>query len=113
MGLAFPIMPAIGGLGPTELIIILIIVVVLFGASRIPSLMRSLGRGAVEFKQGMQDAKKIGAEEKDEKPVEGAEKKELPEGAGEKHDQAFASGRGAAGDPGRGFLGRAACRGLL
>jgi sec-independent protein translocase protein TatA len=41
------------GIGTQELIIILIIVLILFG-TRLPSVMRSLGRGVVEFKKGMQ-----------------------------------------------------------
>lgn len=41
------------GLGPTEWIVLGIIVLLLFG-NRLPSVMRSLGRGLVEFKKGMQ-----------------------------------------------------------
>ena len=40
------------GIGHTELIIILVVIFILFG-HRLPSVMRSLGRGVVEFKQGM------------------------------------------------------------
>ena len=49
-------------LGPTELIIILAIVVVLFGASRIGDIGGSIGRGIREFrrevKEGEQEEKK-------------------------------------------------------
>lgn len=38
--------------GVTELLILLAIVVVLFGASRIPKLARSLGQASKEFKKG-------------------------------------------------------------
>jgi sec-independent protein translocase protein TatA len=38
------------GIGTTELIIIGLVIVLLFGAQRLPSLMRNLGRSAVEFK---------------------------------------------------------------
>jgi sec-independent protein translocase protein TatA len=41
------------GIGTQELVIILIIVLILFG-TRLPSVMRSLGRGVVEFKKGVQ-----------------------------------------------------------
>jgi sec-independent protein translocase protein TatA len=41
------------GLGPTEWVVIAIIVLLLFG-NRLPSVMRSLGRGIVEFKKGVQ-----------------------------------------------------------
>ncbi len=43
----------IGGLGVTELLIVGFIVLILFG-SRLPSVMRSLGQGLVEFKKGVQ-----------------------------------------------------------
>lgn len=42
-------------LSPMHLLLILIIVVVLFGGRRIPELMRGLGQGIKEFKQGMRD----------------------------------------------------------
>jgi len=37
-------------LGPTELIIVLLIVMLLFGAARLPKLAKSLGESAKEFK---------------------------------------------------------------
>jgi sec-independent protein translocase protein TatA len=40
-------------LGPTELIIVLLIVMLLFGAAKLPKLARSLGESAKEFKQGI------------------------------------------------------------
>lgn len=45
----------IGGLGPTELIIILVILLVLFGGSRLPSLAKGLGESIQSFKKGMAD----------------------------------------------------------
>lgn len=39
------------GLGPTELILIVLVIVLLFGGRRIPELMRGLGSGIREFKQ--------------------------------------------------------------
>ena len=44
------------GFGMTELIIILVIVVILFGASRVPEAARSLGKSLGEFKKGMRDS---------------------------------------------------------
>ena len=38
-------------LGPTELIIVLVIIMLLFGAARLPKLARSLGESAKEFKK--------------------------------------------------------------
>ncbi len=43
----------LGVLGGQEILIILIIVLVLFGGKKIPELMRGLGRGVKEFKEGM------------------------------------------------------------
>lgn len=42
-------------LSPMHLLLILVIVVILFGGRRIPELMRGLGQGIKEFKQGMRD----------------------------------------------------------
>ncbi len=39
--------------GPTELIIILVILLLLFGASRLPQLGGSLGKGIKEFRKGV------------------------------------------------------------
>ncbi len=36
--------------GPTEIIIILVIIVLLFGGRKIPELMKGLGKGIKEFK---------------------------------------------------------------
>jgi len=40
-----------GSLGPSELIIILGIVLLLFGAKKLPELARGLGRGVREFQK--------------------------------------------------------------
>lgn len=45
-------------LGPTELIIILVIVLILFGGARLPKLARSLGQASKEFKEGVNDGQK-------------------------------------------------------
>jgi sec-independent protein translocase protein TatA len=42
-------------LGGSELIIILVIVLVLFGGAKLPKLARSLGQAQKEFKDGMDD----------------------------------------------------------
>ena len=49
------------GLGMQELLIILVIVLVLFGANRLPDLARSLGSSMKEFKKGMDDVSKDNA----------------------------------------------------
>ena len=45
-------MPGFGSLGGTELIIALVIILLLFGAKRIPELAKGLGSGVREFKKG-------------------------------------------------------------
>jgi sec-independent protein translocase protein TatA len=56
-------------LGPTELIIILVIIIVLFGAGRISKIAGELGQGIREFRKGFS-----GEDEK--KPAEKPEDKE-------------------------------------
>ena len=55
------LIPLLPQVGPTELIIILTIVLLLFGAKKIPELAKGLGTGIREFKKGTS-----GADEKDE-----------------------------------------------
>ncbi len=51
----FALIPFVGGLGLPELMIFAVIILLLFG-KRLPTVMRSLGRSVVEFKQGTKDA---------------------------------------------------------
>jgi sec-independent protein translocase protein TatA len=41
------------GLGTTELILIALVVLLLFGGKKIPELMKGLGKGVKSFKDGM------------------------------------------------------------
>ena len=41
------------GIGPLELVLILVILVVIFGAKRLPEIGRSLGSSARQFKKGV------------------------------------------------------------
>ncbi len=43
------------GLGLPELIIILVIILVLFGSTRLPKLSRSIGESAKELRKGLKD----------------------------------------------------------
>lgn len=56
-------------LGPTELILILVIILLLFGAKKLPEMARSLGRSSKEFKQGLSE----GAQDDDAEGSESAE----------------------------------------
>jgi sec-independent protein translocase protein TatA len=59
------------GLGTTELIIILVIVLILFGARRLPEIGRGIGEGIRNFKKGIRgkenDEQKKLEDKKDEK----------------------------------------------
>lgn len=63
----------LSSLGASEIILIFLVVLLLFGGTKIPELMRGLGRGIREFnnaknsvedeiRQGMRDAEKKGVE---------------------------------------------------
>lgn len=70
----------IGGLGAPELILILIVVLVLFGGKKIPELMRGMGVGIKNFKDGVNG---INDEiKKDVNKAEEADKKEDKYGPG-------------------------------
>ena len=45
----------LGNLSFGELLVILAVVLLLFGAKRIPEVMRSFGKGVNEFKRGLRD----------------------------------------------------------
>lgn len=47
---------AMFGIGTTELLIFMAVVLLLFGSARLPSLMRNLGKSANEFKRGMRES---------------------------------------------------------
>jgi sec-independent protein translocase protein TatA len=48
----------IGGLGGSEVIIILFVVLLLFGAKKIPELARGMGKGIREFKDATSEIKR-------------------------------------------------------
>jgi sec-independent protein translocase protein TatA len=51
--MSFPLF--VGGLGPPELAIIALALILLFGASKLPKLARSMGSATGEFKKGRQE----------------------------------------------------------
>ncbi len=56
-------------IGPQEMFILFLIIILLFGAKRIPEIGRSIGRGIQEFKKGMRDVEaEINAPDKAEPP---------------------------------------------
>jgi sec-independent protein translocase protein TatA len=57
-----------GNLGMTELMIILVIVLVLFGAKRIPEISASFGKGIREFKKNVNEVERSIAEPEPTRP---------------------------------------------
>jgi sec-independent protein translocase protein TatA len=47
------------GLGMGELVVVLVIVLVIFGAGRLPEVMGSLGKGVQAFKKGLKEPPEI------------------------------------------------------
>ncbi len=75
-------------IGVPELLIILVVVFLLFGAKKLPELARSLGRSASEFKAGIRE----GESRTDEEPAASAESgsgpaKASPNGSGPGADE--------------------------
>jgi len=62
----------LGGIGAQEILLILLIIVLLFGAKKIPEIARGLGRSVSEFKKGVRE---VDEEIKKEEP----ERREPPE----------------------------------
>jgi sec-independent protein translocase protein TatA len=58
-------------IGPTELIIVLVIVLLIFGPKRLPGLGRQLGGGMREFKDSIQRKGGEDDDEDDETPARG------------------------------------------
>jgi sec-independent protein translocase protein TatA len=57
----------LGVIGPWQVVIILAIVLLLFGGKKIPELMKGLGKGIKEFKDGMSGEDAEEHKKKDEK----------------------------------------------
>ena len=62
-------------LGPAELIIILVIVLLLFGVGRVSKIGGELGSAVANFRKGLDEGSKKAATEKVEEPV----KEEVPQ----------------------------------
>ena len=47
------------GMGVTELLVVLVIVLIFFGAGKLPDVMGSLGKGIQQFKRGLKEPPEI------------------------------------------------------
>lgn len=72
MGLA--LIPGLPTTGPMELIIVLVIILLLFGAKRVPELAKGLGTGVREFRRG---SRGDGGEIEDKKEEENKDEEKL------------------------------------
>ncbi len=54
----YQVVRAIFNLGPWEIVLILLVILLLFGAKRLPELARSLGKGITEFKGALNETTK-------------------------------------------------------
>jgi sec-independent protein translocase protein TatA len=67
-----------GAIGWQEITIVLVIVLLLFGAKKIPDVMRSFGKGIKEFKKGMRSIQdEIEKEDEPEPEKKAKPKKEV------------------------------------
>ena len=57
-----------GRLGAPELIVVLVVLILLFGAKKLPDLARSIGRSAKEFRKGIEEGIDDEDESADEEP---------------------------------------------
>lgn len=55
----------IGGLGPTEIVVIMVVMALIFGASRIPEIGANLGKGIKNFKKSVTEIDDDSAEPKE------------------------------------------------
>ncbi|HHJ10326.1 MAG TPA: twin-arginine translocase TatA/TatE family subunit [Bacteroidetes bacterium] len=59
-----------GWFGPTEIVLIVLVLLLLFGGRKIPELMRGLGQGMKEFKKATKDEPESQSGNNDTKPKE-------------------------------------------
>jgi sec-independent protein translocase protein TatA len=59
-------------IGPWQILVVVVVLLLLFGASRLSEIGRGLGEGIRNFKKGL-------SEDADDKQVSGTDQKELPD----------------------------------
>lgn len=60
-------MLAIANLGPTELVLIVLVIFLLFGATRLPQLAKALGQSKKAFREGIEEGEREGTRKEPEK----------------------------------------------
>jgi sec-independent protein translocase protein TatA len=66
--------------GPWEIILVLAVLLLLFGAKKLPELARSVGRSVKELRSGMKDGDEAEAEEEAGAEAEAPSEETTPEG---------------------------------
>lgn len=56
-------------IGPGEIIVIVVVLMLLFGARKLPELARSIGQSAKEFRRGLDEGARESATEDEETPA--------------------------------------------
>ena len=69
--MSLALIPGVGTIGAPELIIALVVILLLFGAKRIPELARGLGSGVREFKAGTKEGQLEDKKNKEKTDEEG------------------------------------------
>jgi sec-independent protein translocase protein TatA len=69
--------------GGMELVIILVVILLLFGSTRLPQLARGMGKSISEFKKGISE----GGEEKDERELAEARREQLRDSERAREDE--------------------------
>ncbi len=67
----------LGGIGAQEILLILLIILLLFGARKIPEIARGLGKSMSEFKKGLKEVDEEIKKEEEPEKREPPEKKDL------------------------------------
>ena len=78
-GVGFLASPAMFGLGFTEILVILVVALLVFGPDRLPELARNLGKGLAEFRRASNDLRRSVMEASEEPRIA---KPPLPAAAG-------------------------------
>ena len=68
----------LGGIGPTELVILLVIILIVFGAGKLPEIGGALGKGIKNFKKASNEPEALDITPKDNEIPEETAKKEEP-----------------------------------
>ena len=65
-----------GGIGIPELLVILVIVLIIFGANKLPQIGEGLGKGIRNFKKGIKDKEEVNITSKKPEEISGEKNKE-------------------------------------